>query len=70
MNKNINLAISTIIIIFSVLIGYALVVSAQSLEINYPIKELGNCGNETECKVFVISRKIWLLASILPNEMD
>ncbi|MEK7634429.1 MAG: hypothetical protein AAB396_00885 [Patescibacteria group bacterium] len=52
MNKNINLAISTIIIIFSVLIGYALVVSAQSLEINYPIKELGNCGNETECKVF------------------
>ena len=70
MNKNINLAISTIIIIFSVLIGYALVVSAQSLEINYPIKELGNCGNETECKVFAISRKIWLLASILLNEMD
>ena len=52
MNKNINLVISIIVIIFSVLIGYALVVSAQSPEIVYPVEELGNCGNETECKVF------------------
>ncbi len=52
MNKNINFVILAIFIIFAASISYSIIVSAQAPEIAYPVKELGNCGNEGECKIF------------------
>lgn len=50
---NFNLIIYAIIIAAAILIGYTIVaVNAQVDDIVFPIKELGNCKNEADCKAY------------------
>lgn len=47
-----NLIIPAVIVSAAIFISYTIVVLAQTPEISYPIIELGNCNNQTECKNF------------------
>lgn len=50
---NFNLIISAIVIAAAILIGYTIVaVQAQVDDIVFPVKELGNCKNEADCKAY------------------
>ncbi|MEK7162679.1 MAG: hypothetical protein AAB696_00055 [Patescibacteria group bacterium] len=50
---NTNLILSVIILIFGVFIGYSIIAQAQTGgDIVYPVEELNNCRNETECRSF------------------
>ncbi|MBI5306198.1 hypothetical protein HZB04_01250 [Candidatus Wolfebacteria bacterium] len=47
-----NLIIPAIIFSFGLAASYSIIVSAQTAEIIYPVKDLGNCENETACRNF------------------
>lgn len=50
---NSNLIISVIIIAFSLLASFVLIAQATSADdIVYPVAELGNCKNETDCRTY------------------
>lgn len=50
---NKNLILSAIVLTASILVSYVLIANAISREdIVFPVKELGNCQNESECKTF------------------
>lgn len=54
---NNSLLISFLIVGFALTVSYALVVQATSKnDIVYPVKELGNCKNEVECRSFCDAR--------------
>lgn len=50
--NNKNLILSIFILITAIFIGYSIIVQAQIGNIVFPIKELGNCKSEAECRNF------------------